>query len=145
MSSVGDQLKLLMKELEARKNIDYFQKHYTPMDMQKLNFIERKFIMNHLSYDAVVKQYQKSLCIVLTLADQRLAVVGADDSKLRQDAGELTTGLETIGPKERPTMPRALFPHLQDKQAKCRSLKFKKTSSVQSDLDRAAFENFAEQ
>lgn len=123
MSGVADQLKLVMKELEACRNIEYFQKHYTPMDMQKLNFIERKLIMNHLSYDAVVKQYQKSLCIVHALAEQRLTVLSAEEGQPRQDAGEGAKEPETTSAKERPATAKALFPHLQEKPAKPRALK----------------------
>ena len=43
--------------------------------MLKLNFIERKFIINYLSFDSVIKQYSKSISIVLTLLEQRLMVV----------------------------------------------------------------------
>lgn len=36
-----------------------------------MNFIERKFMMNYLSFDSVVKQYVKSICVVTTLIELR--------------------------------------------------------------------------
>lgn len=136
-----------MKELEARQNMDYFQKHYTPMDMQKLNFIERKLVVNHLSYDSVVKQYQKSLCIVLALAEQRLVVTNALDVQMSHGTSLATGDLETAANKDKSSPVKALFPHLHEKHIKLdknRHQKMKKTHSMQSDMDKAANENYEE-
>lgn len=118
-----------MLDLEACKKIEGFQKHYTPMDMQKLNFIERKFTVNHLSFDSVVKQFQKTLCIVLALIEQRLIVLySAEYEDL--DGNEPDGGHELI---------QSMFPHLlalQIRSNRDKAQKMRKPSSVQSDLDK---------
>lgn len=57
VTSVHEELQKVLDDLEMCQTVDNFDRHFTPMDMQKLNFIERKFVINHLSYDSVAKQY----------------------------------------------------------------------------------------
>jgi len=44
-------------------------KHFTPQWLLSFNFIERKFITNYLMHDCVIKQYIKSLSIIVVLIE----------------------------------------------------------------------------
>ena len=52
---IVDALESVMRDLESKKAQKSHQNHFTPQEMLKLNFIERKFMMNYLSFDSVVQ------------------------------------------------------------------------------------------